>query len=96
MEKIPEPIKPKPVEAERPLLPSLSASDKDAGVWTEYTIRPLLHKDFTLPLAASSTGTIAGSAERIAVYRQRAANGESIFHPLDCKLIAVRQSHKST
>jgi hypothetical protein len=40
-----------------------------------------------LPLAASSTGSIAGSAERIAVYRQRAANGESIFHPLDCKTI---------
>jgi hypothetical protein len=40
-----------------------------------------------LPLASSSTGTIAGSWERIEVYRQRAANGESIFHPLDCKLI---------
>ncbi len=40
-----------------------------------------------LPLAASSTGTIAGSAERLAVYRQRAERGESIFHPLDCKLI---------
>jgi hypothetical protein len=40
-----------------------------------------------LPLAATSTGTIAGSAERIAVYRQRAERGESIFHPHDCKLI---------
>jgi hypothetical protein len=40
-----------------------------------------------LPLAASSTGTIAGSAERIAVYRQRAERGEAIFHPLDCKTV---------
>jgi hypothetical protein len=40
-----------------------------------------------LPLAATSTGTIAGSAERIAVYRQRAERGEAVFHPLDCKLI---------
>jgi hypothetical protein len=40
-----------------------------------------------LPLASSSTGTIAGSAERIAVYRQRAERGEAIFHPLDCELI---------
>ena len=46
-----------------------------------------------LPLAASSTGTIAGSAERIAVYRQRVERGEQIFHELDCKLIAVRSSH---
>jgi hypothetical protein len=42
-----------------------------------------------LPLAASSTGSIAGSAERIAVYRERAERGEAIFHPLDCKLIAA-------
>ncbi len=40
-----------------------------------------------LPLASSSTGSIAGSWERIEVYRQRAANGEALFHPLDCKLI---------
>ena len=62
MEKIPEPIKPKPVEAD-------------------------------LPLAASSTGSIAGSAERIEIYRQRVERGEQIFHELDCKLIAVRSSH---
>ena len=55
-------------------------------------IKPkLLEPD--LPLAASSTGSIAGSAERIAVYRQRVEDGEQIFNELDCKLIAVRQSH---
>jgi hypothetical protein len=43
--------------------------------------------EMELPLASSSTGTIAGSAERIAVYRERAECGEAIFHPLDCKLI---------
>ena len=30
----------------RPLLPEVSAEDTET-VWTEYTIRPLLHKDFT-------------------------------------------------
>ncbi len=30
----------------RPLLPEVSAADTET-VWTEYTIRPLLHKDFT-------------------------------------------------
>jgi hypothetical protein len=43
-----------------------------------------------LPLASSSTGTIAGSAERIAVYRQRAANGEALFHPNDNREILIR------
>jgi hypothetical protein len=62
MEKIPEPIKPKPLEPD-------------------------------LPLAATSTGTIAGSWERIEIYRQRVERGEQIFHELDCKLIAVRSSH---
>lgn len=45
------------------------------------------------PLAASSTGTIAGSMERIEVYRRRAANGQSVFHPNDNREIRVRQSH---
>ena len=45
------------------------------------------------PLAASSTGSVAGSFERIEVYRQRAERGEQLFHPHDCKLIAVRSSH---
>ena len=35
------------------------------------------------PLASSSTGAIAGSIEKIEVMRQRAANGESVFHPHD-------------
>ncbi len=43
-----------------------------------------------LPLAKLSTGTIAGSMERIAVYRQRAERGEAIFHPLDNRDIAIR------
>ncbi len=43
--------------------------------------------EMDLPIASSSTPTVAGSWERIEVYRQRAANGESIFHPLDNKLI---------
>ena len=46
-----------------------------------------------LPLASSSTGSVAGSWERIEVYRQRAERGEQIFHEQDCKLIAMRQSH---
>jgi hypothetical protein len=46
-----------------------------------------------LPLAKLSTGSIAGSSERIAVYRSRAERGEALFHPNDCKLIAVRSSH---
>ena len=46
-----------------------------------------------LPLAASSTGSVAGSWERIEVYRQRAANGQAIFHPGDNRDILVRQSH---
>ena len=45
------------------------------------------------PLAKVSTGSIAGSSERIAVYRSRAERGEALFHPKDCKLIAVRSSH---
>jgi hypothetical protein len=45
------------------------------------------------PLASSSTGSVAGSWERIEVYRQRVDRGEQIFNELDCKLIAVRQSH---
>ena len=36
-----------------------------------------------LPLASSSTGSIAGSVEKIEVMRQRAANGQAIFHPGD-------------
>jgi hypothetical protein len=59
MEKIPEPIKPKPLEPD-------------------------------LPLAATSTSSIAGSQERIAVYRQRVERGEQIFHELDCKTLLVR------
>ncbi len=43
-----------------------------------------------LPLAKLSTGTIAGSMERIAVYRLRAERGEAIFHPLDNRDIAIR------
>ena len=46
-----------------------------------------------LPLATSSTGSIAGSWERIEVYRQRVEDGEQLFHPHDCRLIAVRSSH---
>ena len=46
-----------------------------------------------LPLATSSTGSVAGSWERIEVYRQRAANGESVFHPQDNTDILIRQSH---
>jgi hypothetical protein len=49
-----------------------------------------------LPLAKLSCPFPAGSIEKIAVMRARAECGEAIFHPLDCKLIAVRQSHKST
>ena len=45
-----------------------------------------------LPLASSSTGSIAGSWERIEVYRRRAANGESVFHPLDCKLVQAENT----
>jgi hypothetical protein len=55
--------------------------------WEPPPVPKLKPQEPDLPLAASSTGTIAGSAERIAVYRQRAANGEALFHPLDCKLI---------
>jgi hypothetical protein len=60
MEKIPEPIKPKPVEAD-------------------------------LPLAASSTSHPAGSIEKIEVMRQRAANGEALFHPHDNTDVLVRK-----
>jgi hypothetical protein len=44
------------------------------------------------PLASSSTGSVAGSFERIEVYRRRAANGESVFHPLDCKTIQAENT----
>ena len=61
---------------------------KVEGVKTSAT--PVLPKpklpEPDLPLA-SSTPHPAGSLEKIEVMRQRAANGESIFHPLDCKLI---------
>jgi hypothetical protein len=40
-----------------------------------------------LPLASASCPHPAGSIEKIEVMRQRAERGESIFHPLDCKLI---------
>lgn len=46
--------------------------------------------EMELPLASSSTSSIAGSAERIAVYRQRAEDGEQLFHPHDCKTLLVR------
>ncbi len=46
-----------------------------------------------LPLASSSTPHPAGSVEKIAVMRQRAANGRSIFHPGDNRDVLVRQSH---
>jgi len=46
-----------------------------------------------LPLAVSSTPHPAGSVEKIAVMRQRAENGQSIFHPHDNREIRVRQSH---
>jgi hypothetical protein len=46
-----------------------------------------------LPLAKESTPHPAGSIEKIAVMRQRAANGEAIFHPHDNREILVRQSH---
>jgi hypothetical protein len=48
--------------------------------------------EMELPLAKESTSSIAGSWERIEVYRQRVERGEQIFHELDCKLIAVRSS----
>jgi hypothetical protein len=46
-----------------------------------------------LPLAATSTPHPAGSIEKIEVMRQRAANGQAIFHPHDNREIRVRQSH---
>ncbi len=49
--------------------------------------------DPDLPLAATSTPHPAGSVEKIAVMRARAANGRSIFHPNDNREIRVRQSH---
>ena len=52
-------------------------------------IKPkLLEPD--LPLAASSTGSVAGSWERIEVYRSRAERGEALFHEQDCKTLLVR------
>jgi|LakMenEpi03Aug12_release.lakeMendotaPanAssembly.Ray.scaffolds.fasta_scaffold1318533_1 hypothetical protein len=62
-----------------------SKSDGKSNWKPMHEARQRLEPD--LPLAATSTGTIAGSAERIAVYRQRAERGEAIFHPLDCELI---------
>ena len=53
--------------------------------------RPTIEPD--LPLAKVSTSSVAGSAERIAVYRRRVEDGEQLFHPHDCRLIAVRSSH---
>jgi hypothetical protein len=44
------------------------------------------------PLAASSTGAIAGSLEKIEVMRQRAERGEAIFHPLDNKTIQAENT----
>jgi hypothetical protein len=53
--------------------------------------RPTIEAD--LPLATSSTSSVAGSWERIEVYRRRVERGEQLFHEQDCKLIAMRQSH---
>ena len=46
-----------------------------------------------LPLATSSCPHPAGSFEKIEWMRQRAANGQAIFHPKDNTDILVRQSH---
>jgi len=35
------------------------------------------------PLAAMPTNSVAGSVERIEIYRQRVARGESLWHPHD-------------
>jgi hypothetical protein len=47
--------------------------------------------ELELPMPSVSTSSVAGSWERIEVYRQRVERGEQLFHPLDCKLVAVRQ-----
>jgi hypothetical protein len=60
---------------------------------TSSIVLPVKPLEPDLPLASSSTGSIAGSWERIEVYRSRAERGEALFHPNDCKLIAVRSSH---
>lgn len=46
--------------------------------------------ELELPMPSASTSSIAGSAERLAVYRQRAERGEQLFHEQDCKTLLVR------
>jgi len=46
-----------------------------------------------IALAASPCPHPAGSFEKIAVMRQRAANGQSLFHPHDNHEMLVRNNH---
>ena len=46
-----------------------------------------------LPLPKLSCGHPAGSVEKIECMRQRATNGQAIFHPQDNRDILIRQSH---
>lgn len=48
--------------------------------------------DVPLRLAEETTDSVAGSFERVEVYAQRIARGESNFHPGDSSHIVVQPS----